>query len=284
MVPYVLIAPAILYYAAFWLFPVVRAVVGGFRTAEGVFSLQNYAEIFQDPVFYEALLNTAIIVVLSVALEFVAAFGIALLINRKFKGSTYFLFVAIVPMALPSVAVGAIWTSGFTTYGWLNSFLNHVGLIAANEKIAFLAGSDASSLLLIVIIDAWHVIPLMLIIILAGMQNLDPSFNEAGLIFGGNKWQVLTRITIPMLKQTITTALILRLISALQIWLIIVMLFGFRRLPVLVQEVVYFVEESHTEHYFQIGLAYSVLVAVFVSIVSIVYLNASGAFKTRGSA
>jgi multiple sugar transport system permease protein len=276
--PYLLIAPVVIYYTIFWLYPVLDAIRVSFMGLTGEYSLQNYRHIFRDPIFYESLLNTGFLVVFSVSLEFVAAFGLALLINIKFRGSGTFLFLAIIPMALPAVAVGAIWSSGFATYGWMNSLLYYLGFIEESGKIPFLAAGNFQSMILIIIIDAWQVIPFMMIILLAGMQNMEEELKEAGYIFGGTKFTVLRKITVPILKPTITTALILRIISAIQIWLIIVMLYGFRRIPVLLEEVVYFADESKSDEFFRIGLAYSVLVAFVVSIVAIIYLKASGAF------
>ncbi len=279
IVPYVLIAPVIIYYIFFWLYPVLDSVLNSFRSITGEYSLLNYRYIFTDPVFYRALLNTAFIVVVSVTLEFAMAFGIALLINTKFRGSGVFLFLAIIPMALPAVAVGAIWSSGFATYGWMNSLLMKVGFIEEAAKIPFLAATPFQSMLLIIVIDAWQVVPFMMIILLAGMQNLQEEMKEAGYIFGGTRLTVLRKITIPLLRSTITTAVILRIISAIQIWLIIVMLFGFQRLPVLLEELVYFVDVAQSEEFFRIGLAYSVLVAFIVSVVAVIYLKVSGAFS-----
>ena len=281
--PYLLIAPVLIYYAFFWLYPVLNSVYSSFQDLEGNFTLSNYRIIFQDPLFLKAVFNTAFIVFFSVTLEFILAFGLALLINIKFRGSGVFLFIAIIPMALPAVAVGAIWTSGFATYGWMNSFLYYLGLIEKTSKIPFLAGQSLASMILIIIIDAWQVIPFMMIILLAGMQNLNSELKEAGYIFGGTKFMVLRKITVPLLKSTITTAIILRIISAIQIWLIIVMLFGFQRLPVLLEEVVYYVDQSGTDQFFRIGLAYSVLVAAFVSVVAVIYLKVSGAFEKESA-
>jgi multiple sugar transport system permease protein len=277
--PYLLIAPVILYYLIFWLYPVLDSVFTSFRSVSGEMSLENYRYIFTDPVFYRALLNTAFIVIVSVTLEFVVAFGIALLINTKFRGSGIFLFLAIIPMALPAVAVGAIWKSGFATFGWMNSLLFNMGLIEEGAKIPFLAASAFESMILIIVIDAWQVIPFMMIILLAGMQNMKEEMKEAGYIFGGSRFTVLRKITIPILRPTITTAVILRIISAIQIWLIIVMLFGFQRLPVLLEELVYYTDEVTSPGFFRIGLAYSVLVAFIVSIVAVIYLKVSGAFE-----
>ena len=277
--PYLLVAPVVVYYASFWLYPVLRCVTGSFQDVDGNFTFGNYAYIFQDPNFYKACVNTAFIVVFSVALEFILAFGLALLINTKFKGSSIFLFIAMIPMALPPVAVGAMWSSGFATYGWMNSFLYIIGAIEKSGKIPFLASGEVGSMILIILIDAWQVIPFMMIILLAGMQNLNKELQEAGYIFGADGFTVLRKITVPLLKSTITTAMILRIISAIQIWLIIVMIYGYNRLPVLVEQLVFFKREMRGPKFFQIAIAYSVLVAVIVSIMSIIYLKVSGAFK-----
>ena len=172
LVPYLLIAPVIIYYFIFWVFPVLNAIIESFRDVDGIWTFGNYIHIFKDPVFYAALSNTAFLVIFSVTIEFVLAFGLALLINTKFKGSSLFLFLAMIPMALPAVAVGAMWSSGLATRGWLNSFLMTFGLVDNAHKIIFLAGGKMSLMWLIIIIDAWTVIPFVMIILLAGLQGI----------------------------------------------------------------------------------------------------------------
>ncbi|MCD6160648.1 MAG: sugar ABC transporter permease [Kosmotoga sp.] len=277
-IPYLLITPTILYYGIFWLRPVLTAVFYSFQEeGSSTFSLANYKTIFSDPFFVKAIINTGIFVAISVTIEFVVALGLALLINKKFRGAGLFLSLALIPMALPATAVGAMWSSGFATYGWMNSLLYKAGLIAANGKIPFLAGNEFQSLMLVIIIDAWQVIPFMMVILLAGLQGIPKESIEAGYIFGGNKPTVLRKITMPMLKSSIQTALILRIISAIQVWLIIVMIYGYRRIPVLLEEVVFYKEELLG--FYRIALAYSVIVAMIVSIVAVLYLKVSGAFK-----
>ena len=275
-VPYLLIAPLLIYYALFWARPVITAMTESCLDAQGHWTFHNYVSIFRDPYFRQAVFNTGFIVATSVTLEFVLAFALALLINKRFRGAGVFLFLAMIPMALPPVAVGAMWSSGLATYGWLNSLLAHLGLLDKGERIAFLAGGDFHSMLVIILIDAWQVIPFMMIILLAGMQNLDRETREAGYVFGGTPWTVFRKITVPLLKPTIQTALLLRIISAIQIWLIVVMLFGFRRIPVLLEEVVFYQEQLAGPEHHRIALAYAVLVAVLVSAAAILYLKVSG--------
>ena len=274
--PYLLILPVVIYYVFFWLRPVLTTVIGSFRDASGAFTFENFVMVFTDPDFIPALRNTTIIVIFSVTLEFVIALFLALLINRKFTGSAAFLFIAMIPMALPSVAVSAMWLTGLTSHGWVNSLLYYLG---AGKKIYWLAGADWTLLALIIVIDAWTVIPSVMIILLAGLQNIPKEVEEAGYVFGGNYLTVLRKITIPILNPTIQTAVILRLISAIQIWLIMVLLVGYSRLPVLVERIVYYHKEmSGLNISYQMASGYTIIVTVIVSIAALFYLRISGAF------
>ena len=278
--PYLLILPVIIYYGLFWLRPVLTSVIASLTDAAGQFTLQNFAMVFAEEGFFPAVRNTAVIVVFSVSLEFVLALGLALLINRNFKGSGIFLFLAMIPMALPAVAAGAMWTTGFTAHGWINSLLQYVGLLPEGGKIYWLAGSDLALLALLIVIDAWQVIPSVMIILLAGLQNIPEETTEAGYVFGGTYLTVLRKITLPMLRSTIQTAVILRLISAIQIWLVVVLLLGFSRLPVLVERIVFYHEEVEgLAISYQMASGYTIVVAVVVSLAALLYLRVSGAFR-----
>jgi multiple sugar transport system permease protein len=278
--PYVLVLPVALYYAVFWLRPVIVSVISSFTDAAGQFTLENFALVFREENFVPALRNTAVIVVFSVTLEFLVALFLALLINRKFRGSGLFLFLAMIPMALPAAAAGAMWITGLTAHGWMNSLLRYLGILAEGKKIYWLVGSDAKLLASLIVIDSWQVIPSLMIILLAGLQNIPEEVKEAGYVFGGDYLHVLRKITLPLLKPTITTAVILRMISAIQIWLIVVVLLGFSRLPVLVERVVYYTKEVDQLYIAdQMAAGYTLVVAAIVSLAALAYLQVSGAFK-----
>jgi multiple sugar transport system permease protein len=172
-----------------------------------------------------------------------------------------------------------MWLTGLTAHGWMNSLLYYLGILNEGQKVYWLAGSRTTLLLLIIVLDAWQVIPSMMIILLAGLQNIPEETLEAGYVFGGNYLTVLRKITIPILGPTIQTAVILRLISAIQIWLIIVLLLGFSRLPVLVERIVYYHEEvGGLDISYQMATGYTIVVSVIVSLVALLYLRVSGAF------
>jgi len=281
-IPYLLILPVVLYYGAFWLRPVIVSVIGSFTDTGGHFTLQNFVMVVQEESFWPAVRNTAVLVLFSVTLEFFVALALALLINRKFFGSGIFLFLAMIPMALPAAAAGAMWVTGLTAHGWLNSLLHYLGFLAQSKSIYWLAGSEASLLAILIIIDAWQVIPSVMIILLAGLQNMPEETKEAGYVFGGDYFTVLRKITLPMLKPTIQTAVILRLISAIQIWLIVVLLLGFSRLPVLVERVVFYTKEvKGLDISYQMASGYTIIVSIIVSLAALAYLQVSGAFNRK---
>lgn len=282
LLPYFLVIPALIFYALFWLRPVMQQFIDSFTNAAGQFTLDNYRLVFSDPDFGTAFANTAIIVVISVVLEFFLALFLALLINRNFRGSGIFLFLVLIPMALPALAVAAMWKTGLTTNGWINSLFMYMGVLEAGEKIYWLAGSRWKMLALIIIIDGWQVIPSVMIILLAGLQNIPRETEEAGYVFGGNYLTVLRKITIPILGPTIQTAVILRLIAAIQIWLVIIVLLGHSRVPVLVERIVYYHKEVPRLEVSPLLVAgYTIFVTVLVSIAAISYLRVSGAFGQR---
>ncbi len=280
--PYWLLLPTFVYFAAFWLFPVIKCVMMSFQTPDGTATLQNYVAVFNDPEFPVSFWNTVIIVIISVTLEFILALFLAIIVNQKFKGVGILLFLAMIPMALPAAALGAIWKTGFTDYGWINSVLYHLNIITSEFPISWLSGGRFSLLALIIIVDAWNTIPTIMIILLAGLQGLSEETKEAGYTFGATKLTVLRKITVPMLKPTIVTAVILRLISAIQIWMIIVMLVNFGRLPVLLSRIVYYSEKViGLRNHQQMAATYTVVVSIIVTIAALIYLKASGSIGSK---
>ena len=272
--PYLLFTPALVYYILFWIRPVIQAVGGSFMDPDGAFTLLNYVEVFKDPLFSESLVNSLLFALISVILQFVLALMIALILNRKFRGSKLLLFIALIPMAIPPMATAVLWRSAFATHGWFNSLLHNIGLM--NEPVQWLTMKGQSAVGFLVLIDTWTVLPSVMIILLAGLQNMNKEYEEAGYVFGATKLRAIKDITIPILKPTIVTAVILRMISALQIWLLSVMMFGYGRVPMLVERIAYYSEiVARMENSYQLSVTYSVVITVIVMVSAVVYLKIS---------
>lgn len=279
--PYLFLLTPLLFYLMFWFLPVMVSLIQSFTSIDGGFSFENYRIMTEDPLFFEALFNTLFFAFFSLILQFVLALMLALLINRKFKGSKFFLFIMMIPMAIPPSAVGILWNTGLVESGWLNSFMDITGIQSMLELLGILDGpiiwKDAAGMRAvstIIFIDTWTVLPSVMIIILAGLQNFNDEYTEAAKVFGANRFQALKDIIIPIIKPTIVTALLLRLISGLQVWLISVMIFGFNQVPFLLERIVYYTDQSSTGIYsYKYSVTYSIFVVVIVGLTAILFLR-----------
>ncbi|MFP4177635.1 MAG: carbohydrate ABC transporter permease [Acholeplasmataceae bacterium] len=289
--PYLLLVPALLFYLLFWFFPVMLSFIQSFTAKAGGFSLDNYRMMFADSLFNRALVNTLVFAIVSLFLQFVIALLVALLVNRNFKGSQIFLFIMLIPMALPQSAVGILWNTGLMQTGWINSLLESTGLQAGLEGLGILDGrfiwkgvSGMEAVFLVILIDTWTVMPSVMIIILAGLQNFNKEYKEAAQVFGATRFQALKDIVIPIIKPSIVTALLLRLIAGVQVWLISVMIFGFERVPFLLERIVYYSDRVRTgEFSYQIAVSYSVFTLAVVFLLAFGFVRLTKSKDWRGA-
>lgn len=278
--PYMLVVPALLFYVIFWAGPVFSAIKEVFTGVDGGFSLETVTLLFQDDKFLPALGNTLVFAIVSIVLQFFLALGLALLINRNFKGSSFFLFLMMIPMAIPIAAVGIIWDTGLTEYGWFNSILSVTGIqwfldtIGISEgAILWKGATGMKAIMFLVLIDTWTVLPSVMIIILAGLQNLNKEYSEAALVFGASRFQSVKDIVVPIIRPTIITSLLLRIISGVQVWLISVMVFDFDTVPFLVERIVYYNKFFYSDEYFKLSVAYSIFVMMLVMTIATIFLR-----------
>ena len=215
--PYVLVAPALLIVTFVIFIPVIDAIVMSLQSYDlrrphriGFIGMENYAAIFQDDQFWQALKNTFIWVVAGVGLQFFFGFVLALLLNQKFKGRGLIRAVSLIPWATPGVLIGLMWKWIYDgNYGVLNDLLLKINLI--DKSIPFLSQiSTAFPSVIVTII--WQGIPFFAIMIMAGLQVIPQELYEAADMDGANSWQKLFRITIPSLKNVILVTLLLRII------------------------------------------------------------------------
>ncbi len=279
--PYMLLVPTVIFYALFWATPVLSAIKELFTGINGGFTFDNVKLMFNDELFGQAFVNTIVFAVVSIVIQFFLALGLALLINRKFKGSSFFLFIMMIPMAIPIAAVGIIWNTGFTELGWLNSLFEVTGLQGLFENVGLLDGrriwkdvSGIDAVFFLILVDTWTVLPSVMIIILAGLQNLNKEYTEAALVFGATRAQTVKDIVVPIIKPTIITSLLLRIISGVQVWLISVMIFDFQKVPFLVERIVWNHRFLYGEESDKIAIAYSVLVVMIVMTIATIFLKA----------
>ncbi|HOV64055.1 MAG TPA: sugar ABC transporter permease [Spirochaetia bacterium] len=184
--------------------------------------------------------------------------------------------ITLIPMAFPPAAVGILWKTGLYRFGWLNSFLSLLGLVDPSNPVDWMSFRNLDAAMFLIIIDTWTVLPSVMIIILAGLQNFNREFEEAGWVFGANRFQAIRDIVLPIMRPTIVTAMILRLIAAIQVWLIAVMIFGYNIVPLLVERIAYNIDViTFGEFAKKDAYTLSVMVVVIVIVSTLLYLRAS---------
>jgi multiple sugar transport system permease protein len=277
------LVPVIIYYAAFWIRPTISVIIESFTDKSGVFSFANYVRLFSQKSMRTAFLNTILFTLGSAILQFILAFALALWLNKKFRFSNLVLFITLIPMAFPPAAVGILWKTGLYRFGWINSFLCSLGLMNPANPVDWMSFRNLYAVILLIIIDTWTVLPSVMIILLAGLQNFNKEFEEAGWVFGANKFQTLKDIVFPIMKPTIITAMILRMIAAVQVWLIAVMIFGYNVVPFLVERIAYNVDViTFAKYARKDAYTISVIVAAIVLISVSIYLRVSGEKQKGG--
>jgi trehalose/maltose transport system permease protein len=216
---YYMVLPALFIILVVAFFPILQAVNLSLRQATvavtGPFvGFENYVEMVQNPDFLEGLTNTLIFTVASVALEFFIGLGIALAINRAFRGRGLVRAAVLVPWAFPTVISAVMWRLMFQDQvGIINYVANAIGLIS--QPIL----SDRTLLLIgVILVDVWKTTPFMALLLLAGLQTIPGDVYEAARVDGANVWQRFFRITLPLLKPTILVALLFRTLDAYRVF------------------------------------------------------------------
>jgi multiple sugar transport system permease protein len=185
-------------------------------TAGEFIGLENYYNLFSEPVFLTSLKKTVLIVLTSVPLELVLGFAIAYLFNRNFPLKRLAVTITIIPTVLAPIAIAVMWKImlatpwGFMTY----NVFHRVGLLT--EVSIF--GSPGWALATIIGIDVWEWTPFMFLVFLAGFGGLPQRPYEAAAVDGASAWQIFWHLTLPMLSPFILVMLLIRLIDAFKIF------------------------------------------------------------------
>lgn len=206
--PYILTLPTVIFVAMFTAWPVLLSIYKSFflqrmniaKFREPTFiGLENYVDLFTDPNFLQVLKNTVNYVLGTVPISIFLGFLFALLVNRNIFGKGVFRLAFFHPMVLPMVSAATIWMFFFTpSYGLLNSSLRFLGYTGLENW----TGNPNLALLSVIIVGIWKNAGYYMIFYLAGLQKLPLDVYESAQLDGANWWQILWKITFPLLKRT----------------------------------------------------------------------------------
>jgi multiple sugar transport system permease protein len=208
-------------------------------------------------------------VLIAVPLQVALALGMTMMLRQVKRGRDILVWIWSIPLGISDLAAGLVWLAILTDQGWFNSVLFNLGLISVPQ--AWLTYETPLALLAaIVIAEIWRATAIVFVILLAGVQLLPKEYEEAAEVFGATPWQRFVRISLPLLKPSIQTALILRTVLAFEMFAMALALGG-RNFPVLVSEA--FNWQYFSQDY-GVAAAYAVLVMAISITATIVYLVA----------
>lgn len=217
LLPYLLLAPAVVVTVVIVFMPMVQAVFTSFYdlvlfrpNASKFVGFGNYVKLFNDPVFWTALWNTVIWIGLTVPAQMGLGLLTALLLNREFPWRGLARALVIIPWALPSVVIALMWRWIYDpNTGVLNDILVYLSIV--QSAVPWLADPNVAIYAIIATLT-WQGFPFFAVMILAGLQGIPRSQYEAASIDGASSWRQFIHITLPGIGPVLATAGLLRVI------------------------------------------------------------------------
>ncbi|MBB2986306.1 raffinose/stachyose/melibiose transport system permease protein [Terracoccus luteus] len=218
-IAYLYLLPAFLVYAAFLLYPLVRAVQISFYDWDGLtlaswVGFQNYADVLADEGLRAAFGHALVLIGFFAVLPTVVGLVLASILNRaRVRGLPFFRTVVFLPQVIAMVVVAVAWRRIFAPDGGLNSLLDAVGLGSLGR--AWL-GDYGTALPAIGFVGTWFETGLVTILLLAGMGRINPELYEAARLDGAGPVREFLAVTLPSVRGEISVALTLTVIAALR--------------------------------------------------------------------
>ncbi|MEM8803803.1 MAG: sugar ABC transporter permease [Pseudomonadota bacterium] len=231
--PYLLILPVTLFLCAFFLYPFVLVAQQAFQV-NGSWSMENFQRVTSHWKFPISLQNTILLALAVVPIQLALALLMATMVNGMKKGRDLILYVWTIPLGISDLAAGIIWLAIFEQSGFLNSMMNGLGLI--DRPLNLLTFQNPGMVFVaIMLAEIWRATAIMLVILVAGIGLIPKEYYEAAEVFGASPWKRFTRITLPLLRPSLSTALVLRVILAFEVFAVVQALGG-TLFPVLMGE------------------------------------------------
>lgn len=280
--PYLFIAPAFIVMAIMVFYPLgygfwLSLTNMSLRTFKnpGFVGLQNYIRVFQDPEVLATFIRTIIWTFVNVFFHVTIGLFLAILLNRKLPGKSILRVFLIIPWAMPQYIAALTWKGMFNqNFGAINLMLGWFGIQnlpwLSDPKLTFYAA---------IITNIWLGFPFMMMITLGGLQSIPAELYEAADIDGASPWNKFKDITLPLLKPTLTPAIILGTIWTFNMLNIIIILaggYGNKETQILVTDVY---RLAFNFYRYGFAAAYSVLIFLFLLVFSVIYVRKSNIFK-----
>ena len=231
--PWLYLLPAILFLAAFMVYPLIDVFIYSFeegynsasQTFKGV-GLYNYMYVLRDPYFIQALKNTFILVIITVPLSTFIGLLIALGLNSIKKFKDLFQTIFFLPYVTNTLAVGLVFMILFKKTPYSEGLVNMLINMFGGSSIDFIDGPYWAKMFVLCFYTVWIVLPFKILILTSALASVDENLYKAAKIDGTSKWRTFTRITLPMISPMIFYLIITGFIGAFKAYSDAVAIFG----------------------------------------------------------
>lgn len=218
-------APAAAGLAAFVLVPFLLAIWLSFHfvNIDSIlpprwFGVEQYRRLLTDAGFYRSLLNNLVFAAVVVPVQTALAVALAVLVNRRLRAMALFRTLFFMPVVFPMALVAVVWKLIYSPdqLGMLNAFLRAVsfGHIGPHDWL----GDPATALAAIIVMSVWQGVGLQMIIILAGLQGINPELYEAAVLDSASAWQRFRHVTLPGLRNSLVFVVMVTTILSFQLF------------------------------------------------------------------
>lgn len=273
---YLFILPLLLGIGVFYLFPFVQNFwfsfndVNKFNVAKFI-GLENYIEMFKDKELWRSFGNTLKYVLITVPVGLFLSMLLAALLNTNIRGKSIYRTIYFLPAVTMSAAVSMVWKWIYNEqYGILNAFLRQLGLPTHGWVT-----DPRTALYMVMIVGIWQTVGYNMIILLAGMQDIDKSYYEAASLDGASGIDKFFSITIPLLSPTVFFVMITSIISGFQVFDTIYMMIGKANTAFKSTETLVMLFYANAFDYGHKGYAAAISVFIFIIIMLVTAIQMS---------
>lgn len=271
ILPYLLVSPYLIHFAVFIAFPVIFSIVLTFHEWNIIApmkynGLNNYVRLFNDPIFWQSLLNTLMFLVIHIPLQIAVSLFLAEVLNQNIRFRGFFRAAFFLPVIVSGVVVTILWQQlyGFDA-GLLNRLLVSIGL----DKVGWLTDPNVA-MPSIALMATWKNVGLYIVLFLVGLQTVPPHYYEAADLEGATHVQKFFKITLPIINPTIFMVVILSTIGGFSLFIEPYVMTGGGPLNSTISAVLYIYKQGffyyHMGYSATLGLFFAVLILAVIMI------------------
>jgi raffinose/stachyose/melibiose transport system permease protein len=272
---FLFLLPALILFTLFLIYPIFRSVYfstfkwTGLGEASNNIGLTNYKRIFTDTVFWGAVKNILIIIVLSLAIQLPLALGLAVMVGKDLPGRGVFRTIFFLPYVLSEVNAAIMWMLLFNASperGLLNAIAVGLGF----NPIGWLSDTNVVMVSIFIVLT-WKYFGFHMLLFLTGLQNIPTEIEEAARMDGANSFQNFFHITLPLLSGTIRTSVYMSVLGSIQQFIIVWVMTGGGPIDASVTMATYMYKYAFVRHQFGYGSAVAIIMFILCVIFSLIY-------------